>query len=59
MKVKFLEARTYWDLERLVNDALSKLSDSDIIDLKYPGNVNHAPYGLNCYSVMIVYSEKK
>lgn len=54
MRVKILESNRYWDLEDKVNEYLKRFPTEKIIDIKYSGNGNHAPYSTDYYSVMII-----
>jgi hypothetical protein len=54
MKVKIIRAANIWDLERDINAFLKTISDSQIVDIKYQGIGNHAPYSIDYPSAMII-----
>ena len=54
MKVKIITADTIWDLELGINNFLRTISDNQIIDVKYQGIGNTAPYSLDRPSAMII-----
>ena len=58
MKVKVFDEMHEKDLEKSVNDFLSEIGDSDIIDIKY--QVSISMFGeeqIYCFSAMIIYTE--
>lgn len=59
MKVKIIEEREFWDLEKRVNEILSKYKPSDIFDIKYSGSGNHSPHSVDQYSVMIIFNDQE
>lgn len=54
MKVKIIKADNTWDLEKEINNLLKNISDNQIIDIKYQGVGNHAPYSVDRPSAMII-----
>lgn len=54
MKVEIITADNTRDLEKKINLFLNDISDSQIIDIKYQGVGNHAPYSIDCPSAMII-----
>ena len=57
MKVEIVEAISVYDLEKLVNQILSKHHSSEIVDIKYSGNGNHSLHSRDYYSAMIIFQE--
>lgn len=54
MKVKIIERESSYELERAVNDFLKQINISNVLDIKYCGEGNHASYSISRYSVMII-----
>lgn len=56
MKVNIICKDTYWDLEKAVNDFLSKAEGSGkkVMDIKFSGEGNHSPYSIGYWSAMII-----
>lgn len=54
MKVEIITAGNTQDLERKINSFLNDINDSQIIDIKYQGVGNQAPYSLDCPSAMVI-----
>lgn len=54
MKVEIITADDTRDLERKINSFLNDISDSQIIDIKYQGIGNQAPYSLDRPSAMVI-----
>lgn len=56
MKVKIITEDTYWDLEKAVNDFLSKAEGSGkkVMDIKFSGEGNHSPHSIGYWSAMII-----
>ena len=57
MKVKIMEETILWELEDRVNEYLSNINCSDVLDIKYSGSGCYAPHGTECYSAMIILRE--
>ena len=57
MKVEIVEGISAYDLEKLVNNILSKHHPSEIVDIKYSGCGNHAINSRDYYSAMIIFQE--
>lgn len=55
MKVKIIETTSVYALELNVNEFLSSLKDSDIIDIKYSVGGAVETYGARHFSAMIVF----
>lgn len=54
MEVKIIMADKMWELEGKINRFLKTVSDDQIIDIKYQGIGNHAPYSINYPSAMVI-----
>ena len=54
MKVKIIEEKTRWDLEKSINEYLLGYNCLNILDIKYTGCGSWAPYGTTYYSAMII-----
>lgn len=54
MKVKIIKADGIYSLEKEINNFLKNISDNQIIDIKYQGIGNQAPYSIDCPSAMII-----
>ena len=54
MKVKIIEEKRYWDLEKSINEYLSTCNCSNVLEIKYSGCGTYAPYGITYYSAMII-----
>lgn len=54
MQVKIIRASNTWTLESDINAFLKTKKDNEIIDIKYQGVGNHAPYSSNQPSAMII-----
>jgi hypothetical protein len=57
MKVKIIETCNIDHLEDTINEILSKHHPSEIVDIKYTGSGNRAPYSHDYYSAMIIFQE--
>lgn len=54
MKVKIITSDSVWDLENKINAFLNNINDSQIVDIKYQGVGNSAPYSIDRPSAMII-----
>lgn len=54
MRVVFIEEEGIYNLQKAVNNELSKHENEDIIDIKYNGSEQITSYGNIRYSVMII-----
>ena len=54
MKVKILSEDSVWKLEEAVNTFLKAARVDQILDIKYSGPGNHAPYSVDTWSAMII-----
>jgi hypothetical protein len=57
MRVQIIETDNMYDLEYYINEILSKHHPSEIVDIKYTGSGNRAPYSHDYYSAMIIFQE--
>ena len=57
MKVKIIEESSAYRLEFKINEILEKHHSSEIVDIKYTGSGNRAPYSHEYYSAMIIFQE--
>lgn len=58
MRVQIIETDSMYDLEYYINEILSKHRPSEIVDIKYTGSGNRAPYSNDYYSAMIIFKEE-
>lgn len=57
MQVEIIETDNMYDLQNYINEILSKHRPSEIVDIKYSGSGNRAPYSHDYYSAMIIFQE--